>query len=236
MSRLACLRFAGAAALTLVSVGCSADVDDLFGGTSGGSGGSSSASQTSAQGTTNAGSTTTDAGPTTTNAGSTTTGDATVTTGDTTSGGPSTTTSGNPATTVSTTTGNPGPTVDCDGAACSIDNDGVCCWTDSADSGTCVPASSCQGSIGSVATAISCQTQDQCPGQVCCAHRAFMSGQSPYESAVCSDQCDYPDLYLCDGPNDSSCPSYSDGNGGTIQSFCKPSQLLPPGYYICGFN
>jgi hypothetical protein len=229
MSRLACLRFAGAAALTLASAGCSADVQDLFGGGSEGSGGSSSSSQTTAESTSGPGSTTT--GP-----GSTTTGDTTVTTGDTTSGGPSTTTSGNPATTVSTGTGTPGPTVDCDGTTCSIDNDGVCCWTDSSETAACLPASSCQGSIGSVATAISCQTQDQCPGQVCCAHRAFMSSQSPYESAVCSDQCDYPDLYLCEGPNDSSCPAYQDGNGGTIQSFCKASQLLPPGYYICGFN
>ena len=232
MARLACLPLASLASLVLFATGCSADVQDLFGGSGDGSGGSSGSTQTGSQTT----GTQTGAGQTATSGpGSTTSGDTTVTTGDTTTVGPSTTT-GDPMTTASTTTGPQGPTVDCDGTPCSVDNDGVCCWKDSTETATCTPGSSCTSTVGSVQTAISCQTQDQCPGQICCAHRAFQSGNAPYASAVCSDQCDYPDLHLCAGQNDPDCPAYQDGNGGTIQSFCKPSQLLPPGYYVCGFN
>jgi hypothetical protein len=121
---------------------------------------------------------------------------------------------------------------------CSIDNGGVCCWVDKGDFGngsaSCAPnASACSDPI-LIATDIACQLPSQCPGQICCAHRASQN-VNVYGYTACQDDCPYPDRYLCD-INNPDCPTYTDQNGNPIQSFCKPSTLLPPGYYVCGFN
>ena len=217
--------------LALLATACSANIDDLFGGSgntdgNGGSGGvgvnassSGGQAQSTATGATN--------GSTTTTTSTTTTGEtsSTTTTGETSS---TTTTTGQTTATTSGTTGN---TVDCDNTTCSVDDGDVCCWTDALEDATCTGASSCNG-IGK--TAVGCQFPSQCPGQICCAHRAFPQG-SEYGYTACQDSCDYPDLYLCDSTSP-ACPTYQGQNGNTIQSFCKPSTLLPPGYTVCGFN
>lgn len=219
----------------LVVVGCVADVSGVFGQEGDGSGGAGStvSGQTSAQNGATTGSSGTTSGPgaTTTSSGpgattSVTTGDATSTTvGSTT--GPSTT-SGDP----------PDETVDCGGQSCSIGQGGICCWIDAVNTGTCAPGpSACEntGTIGNVKTAIECQLPSQCDsGEICCAHRYYDSGGSPYESTSCDSTCELYDLYLCD-PAAPECPVYQDANG-PIPTSCKASTLLPPGYFVCGFN
>jgi len=211
------------ASLTLLATACSANVDDLFGspGDTGGGGGAN----VSSTGDVQADATSTSGGPTTTTTGETS---STVTSTTTTTGETSTTTG---ETTASTTSGSTGDSVDCDETTCSLDDGDVCCWTDALNDATCTGPSSCNG-LGK--TAVACQFPSQCPGQICCAHRAF-NGGSEYAYTACQDDCNYPDLHLCD-PVAAACPTYQDQNGNPIQSFCKPSTLLPPGYTVCGFN
>lgn len=221
-SRTICL----ALFLGLPLVGCVADVSGVFASEEGdGSGGASSTSN---------GATSGKSGATTVGPGSTTTGGpgatTSVTTGDSTS------------TTVGATTGGstgsgdpPGDTVDCGSQSCSIDQGGICCWTDVTDSGTCASGDgSCQNTtFGTTKTAIECQLPSQCDtGQICCAHRDFDG--APYDSTSCDDNCYLPDRYLCD-PNAPDCPVYQDQGGNPLQSTCKASTLLPPGYFVCGF-
>jgi hypothetical protein len=121
----------------------------------------------------------------------------------------------------------PDPTVACRGGGdCSIIGGGVCCWNDTFEDGECLDGSeACLQQIGEH-VAISCQLPEQCPGQVCCAHRQFPSNMSPYESTACEDDCPDPDRILCDG-NAPNCP-------GAMN--CVPSTLLPPGYFVCSPN
>lgn len=198
---------------------CSADVDDLFGGGEGTAGGGGAQTTTATTGTT---STSGPSGP-----GSTTTG----TTGTTSTSGPTTSSSVTTGQTTSVTTGpDPDPTASCRGAGeCSVQGQGICCWDLEAQQGECQPNSEqCQASSFDQVTAIHCQLPDQCPGQVCCAHRAFPSNQSPYDVTACMspNDCGDPNRIVCD-PNAPACP------GGQT---CKASQLLPPGYYICSPN
>lgn len=198
--------------------GCSTDVDDLFGGGSngdGGAGGATTTAVTATSTTSGPGSTTgTTSGPTTSSASTSTSGPTTtsaVTTGQTT-----------------VTTGPEPVVVDCrGGGACPVEGGGVCCWDNQQQSGECVPAAEqCQGSQFEPLVAISCQLPEQCPNQVCCAHRAFPSNQSPYIDTTCDDQCENPDRVVCD-PNAPQCP---------MGASCIQSSLLPAGYFICSPN
>ncbi|NUO53499.1 MAG: hypothetical protein HOV80_32005 [Polyangiaceae bacterium] len=206
--------------LIALSAACSTDVEDLFSDGSDNSGGAGGATTTVS--VTSTGSPTT-SGPSTNTSGPTTTGPSTT--------GPGPTTTTTEATTMqssSMSTGpEPDPTVACRGAGdCSIAGGGVCCWSDTFEDGECADSGqACLQQIGDH-VAISCQLPDQCPNQVCCAHRQFPSNQSPYESTACQDDCPDPDRILCDG-NAPNCP------GGMN---CVASTLLPPGYFVCSPN
>ncbi len=203
--------------LAWVCAGCGADVDGLFGTAGQGEGGGGGA-RSGAQQSVGSTSTPTSAQATT---GVTTNGATTAVTS-----GPATTTSG-PQTATVTTGPDPSSLVDCgDAGACSVEGDGICCWYDEAKSGECQPNDEqCQSSAGTSLTAIECQLPDQCPGEVCCAHRLFPSTQSPYDATYCTNLCVAPDRVVCDPVNPVCDPGLT----------CKASTLLPPGYHICTF-
>ncbi len=222
--------------------GCADSTADIFQSGVGGASGSTSAQTgvTSSQATnaTNATSsvqaTTNGPGPTT-NAATTTNATSVVATSNV-------TTTNNVATSVSvqssTSSGPPGNKVLCASAGnmtteCNV-NAEVCCWDNQLMSGQCTQPDNCQPTTAlSMPTAISCEFQFQCPGQICCAFRYNGQDNQPYDTAMCADTCDLPDRYLCN-PQNPACPIY-DSNGMQVQSMCKPSSLLPPGYYVCGF-
>jgi hypothetical protein len=207
----------GLFSLLALSAACSTDVEDLFGGGSEASGGAGGVSTTT-------GVTTGTGLPTTSGPSSNTTGTGTSTTGPS----PTTTTDATTMQSTSMSTGpEPDPTVTCRGVGdCSIVGGGVCCWNDTFEDGECMDSGeACLQQIGEH-VAIACQLPDQCPNQVCCAHRQFPSNMSPYESTSCQDDCPDPDRILCDG-NAPNCP-------GAMN--CVPSTLLPPGYSVCSPN
>jgi hypothetical protein len=90
-------------------------------------------------------------------------------------------------------------------------------------------------------TRIECQLPSHCSaGLVCCGdwRQGWYEGQqySYYEDLTCQPNCEYPSLIICDpsAPVTEGCPLLPNGTGGTVQSVCEPSQLLPPGYHVCG--
>jgi len=86
---------------------------------------------------------------------------------------------------------------------------------------------SCPGGV-----AVTCDTPDECPGQVCCG--VVDGNDDMYESIQCQDTCDPNDPtqhVLCD-PNavPDACASIPSVNGPPFT--CTESTLLP-GYYYC---
>ena len=211
----------GLGLLALFTVGCSADVDALFGKPSSSDGGSSADGGATGDGgmPPSDGGSTSSAPPTTSNVDPTNT----------------TTTTTTDQTVTSTATGMPPQvSVDCNGSPCVVESGGACCFNLSEESSACEPSGECGDGVTNTIVTIQCQTADDCGGQICCAHRELPSGSSPYDSTSCVSECAYPDLYLCD-INAPDCPTYQTPNG-PVQSECKQSTLLPAGYYVCGFN
>jgi hypothetical protein len=207
--------------VSLLAVGCSADVESLFGKQpqSGGGGGASGDG-----GASDGGAPPSDGGSTSTNPPTTSSVD------------PMTTTTTTDVVTVtSTSTGLPPQvSVDCNGSPCVVETGGACCFNLDEETQVCQPSGECEGDITDTIVTLQCQAPDDCAGQICCAHRELPSGSSPYESTSCVASCDYPDLYLCD-INAPDCPIYDTFNG-PVQSECKQSTLLPTGYYVCGLQ
>ena len=82
-------------------------------------------------------------------------------------------------------------------------------------------------------TRIECSQPSHCGGgERCCANRQYTSNGSFYDTVTCAAACNWPDVILCDGPS-FPCPVVQTQNG-PAQTTCKPSQLLPPGYLVCG--
>jgi hypothetical protein len=87
-------------------------------------------------------------------------------------------------------------------------------------------------------TRIECQTSAQCDQGVCCGHRItfFQGGQQKffYEILSCVGTCDQSDVTICD-PTDPTdvCPKVNTPNG-PVQTVCKTTTSLPPGYFVCG--
>jgi len=148
-----------------------------------------------------------------------------------------TTTTGSPDTVVSSSSGPTDLFVDCgDGGACAVDDANVCCWDSNSKQGECSTPDECSLTTAQAfLTAVSCQLPSDCdPGLTCCAHRYFQSDQQPYETTTCSQGCQNPDRQVCDPNAPNICPNFVDQMGQQHQMVCKPSTLLPPGYYICG--
>jgi hypothetical protein len=133
--------------------------------------------------------------------------------------------------------------VDCGEAlTCEIGVEKACCWRDYADpeSGECVQGppdnDNCTSGENGRQTRIECQLPEHCPvGTVCCGVRESLNNNPWYASTMCQADCPFPDIVLCDldGEQAPDCPVVISG-GQPVQTICKPSQLLPPGYLVCG--
>lgn len=135
----------------------------------------------------------------------------------------------------SSSSGPLGNFVDCANAGqCEVDDTHVCCWDDNDSEGACTLKEDCALNVtGQFLTAVSCQSPLDCPGQICCGHRYFGDGGQVYEDTSCTNTCQQPDVQLCDQNVPNICPFYVE-NGQQKQMVCKPSQILPPGYFVCG--
>lgn len=250
--QLAGWAFSAAAIALVASQGCGL-FSDLHRVESGGSGGEAAsgttqggATATTSDSTSPGGSTTASQGgstTTTSSEGGTTTTSSTTTTSTTTSSTSTTTsTTTSSTTTSSTTTTSPGPTgsLACGSGYCDLPHH-LCCWDQwgigghDPASGQCestpVTQEDCDTQIknGGVQTAITCQTKADCPGPLfCCGDVISFAAQqnqySYYPALDCRSKCNWPSRRLCTGPGDPICAA------GTT---CKPSQLLPPGYFVC---
>ena len=72
-------------------------------------------------------------------------------------------------------------------------------------------------------------------GTVCCGARESQNGSTWYSSTTCQATCPIPDLVLCDqvGEQGPDCPVVT-VQGNQVQTTCVGSQLLPPGFFVCG--
>jgi hypothetical protein len=216
--------------------GLSGDVDALFGSaqdnaTSSGTGTTTATTTTASSG-----------GGATSSSQSTTSGGGE---GGATSSSRSSSSGGGEGGAVTSTSSGPVSMIDCGMVECPQGGDNACCWDEHQFSeppyGVCVdmPPGDCNTAIepGGVHTRISCQTQEHCPGMVCCAQRddfPFQGNQIFYYVTVtCQNACDYnqDQRILCD-PVNPSCPM-ADVNGMPVQLVCVNSALLPMGYGVC---
>lgn len=217
---------AGALALTIFGCGSIGGADGLFDSGSAGAGGapmSTSVTTGSAVDT------------------SSTTGDPGVT-----SSGATTSASVSSATTASasSSTGGPVEMLPCGDTTCPLGDLNACCWSKFGmpmASGFCV-----QGPVDSdgcktyvardgLQTRLECQTSAECKqGGTCCGHRTYFNGQNFfYDLVSCIDTCPASDVKICDPANPADlCPKVSI-QGNPVQTVCKQSGSLPPGYFVC---
>jgi hypothetical protein len=142
----------------------------------------------------------------------------------------------------SSSTGGGVVTLDCGGGLqCERGGQKACCWHDYDDPevGECVEGppnnDNCMTDGQNRETRIECQLPEHCPmGTVCCGEREFGNNTTWYSSVRCLATCLNPDIVLCDqeGEKGPDCPVVTQG-GNQIQTTCKPSTLLPPGFLIC---
>lgn len=243
VTSLRAVLFGMSATLILAAVGCTVDLGEVFSSTenngnqggAAGSGGGSGAQGGAGQGGQGA-----QGGASTSTTSSTT---ATTTTTTTTTA--TTTTSTTTTTTTTTSSGSGGGTLACgDNTVCERGGVEICCWNDfgvngPAETGECQPANdiNCNNELSNdgLHSIIECQDSSQCdPGKVCCGNRVFFNQTAFYDVVDCQTNCEYPALVLCTGVgDDANCPIVTDGQGQQIQTFCKASNRLPPGYFIC---
>jgi hypothetical protein len=238
------LALGSAALLGPAGCGISPEVEGLFGGGETGSsstGGGATAS--SSGGGSPASSTTTDSGggaTTSSSVSSSSQSSSAVTT-------TSTTTTTTTTSVTTTSTGPSGPTLDCGPRDCPQGGQSACCWDQYQQApppqAECVDgppeSDGCLTELvnGGIETRIECQIPDHCgAGTVCCGERVtFQSNGANYAYYVqltCQSECNWPDIELCDLGNP-ICPLVTI-DGIPTQTVCKPSGLLPPGYFVCG--
>jgi len=133
--------------------------------------------------------------------------------------------------------------VGCGATECPVDGQGACCWDyyqlNPGPQGECVKGppdgDECdtefheRSNTGAEAR-IECQLPSHCGGgEVCCGDRVIVGQDGAYYAGTeCATQCDDPDRILCSPLEPSfTCP---------VGTFCNPSTLLPPGYFICTGN
>ncbi len=136
-------------------------------------------------------------------------------------------------------------TLDCGGnLTCPSGGVDACCW-DNFDgnngAGKCVSGppenDGCNTSFNGRQTRIECQRTSDCgTNELCCAHRVQTQQGTFYEELTCETSCNFPDIQVCESLQDSmNCPLLPIGGGQTVQGECQQSELLPPGYVICGY-
>ncbi|MCB9584612.1 MAG: hypothetical protein H6718_04410 [Polyangiaceae bacterium] len=137
-------------------------------------------------------------------------------------------------------------TVDCLSATCTLDGNPTtaCCFQKATDGqsakSACVSGppenDGCITSDTGQQTRIECQTNADCPGQVCCGYRREVNQTAFYTDLACADSCQNygPEIPICDPAHgNSECPMLNTQNG-PVQLNCVQSQLLPSGYFVCG--
>ena len=143
----------------------------------------------------------------------------------------------------SSSTGGPVETLPCGDTTCPLGDQSACCWSKFGmpmASGVCV-----QGPVDSdgcktyvardgLQTRIECQTSAECTQGTCCGHRMYFNGQNFfYDLVSCVDTCPASDVKICDPANPSDlCPKVNI-QGNPVQTVCKQSGSLPPGYFVC---
>jgi hypothetical protein len=176
-------------------------------------------------------------------------------------GDPSTTSTGTTTTSTGGNGGEPGTggtggmqgdkLLDCGDELCPVGENSACCWDPYQAYGqpqaTCVTGSIANDQCATlhdssgIETLITCQTPLQCgASQTCCADRETVQLQNQqvtlYMETSCQTSCNFPDIQLCNDLNSSAdCPMLPTQGGGSVQGVCQQSQLLPPGYYVCGY-
>ncbi len=138
-------------------------------------------------------------------------------------------------------------TLPCGNTTCSLDAAEGCCWDNygllSNDKGSCVTGPVNNDNCNTLQvgygpeTRIDCQSSAQCSaGAVCCGRRVkYYANQKKYDvydQVTCESTCSANNVTLCI-PNVTVCPLIVSQNGN-VQTICKPSQLLPSGYFVCG--
>jgi hypothetical protein len=147
----------------------------------------------------------------------------------------------------STSSGNMPSPLDCGGVTCPT---GACCWDNyglygnphglcvsgSVEADGCSTTNPAENDPG-YETLIECQTAKHCDAnQFCCGKLESTQGYNYYEEVTCEASCSYPNIQLCGDAGDSTgCPELPLQGGGTVKGVCKPSQLLPEGYLVCGY-
>lgn len=161
-----------------------------------------------------------------------------------TGGAPTTSTGGAPTT--STGGSASGETLDCGPTTCDVAQGSACCWDEyelsAPPQAECVSGrgDACNNDVSNdgLKSLIECQLPSHCASGICCAHREFFQsgGQSYsyYPEVVCESSCTWTDVLICD-PQAPSCPNVI-VQGQSTPTSCVPSQLLPPGYYVCSPN
>jgi hypothetical protein len=124
------------------------------------------------------------------------------------------------------------------GEQCPLAGDGACCWSEEQDSGFCVTGpedmDNCDQSQQGGNTRIECQTDAECgAGLRCCGDRAQGNFGPYYYQVTCLADCDDVTLCATQGAGATECPMVN-CQGQQVQGQCNPSQLLPPGYLVCG--
>lgn len=242
--KLAHAACAALSAALLVGVGCGAG-DDLFSGgdaLEGTGAGSSSSGPTSSSSSSSSSSESSSSSSVSSSSSTSAAGGASPTTTTTGGGGPGGSgTGGEP----------PGDFLDCGNTTCPLQQGSACCWDEHGQHGEpqaeCVTGSfteddcltAVEGDMFGFETRIECQVPDHCATGICCANRRqSQTVGSLYISVACSDECDIFEggIQLCDNPGDTAgCPLLPTQNGGDVQSVCGQSQLLPTGYFVCGY-
>ena len=172
------------------------------------------------------------------------------------SNGPSTTASttasssasGMTTTTSSSSSGPPPSPLACGGTTCDLNAKEACCWDNygllAGEQGTCVTGpiesdgcNTLQAGYGPE-TRVDCQSSDQCEsGKICCGHlENYYTNNKKYtlyDQVTCETTCGGFDTVILCIPNVTACPIVQ-SQGGNVQTVCKPSKLLPTGYYVCG--
>lgn len=219
-------------------VACSPDLDGVVGdggslssGGAGGDGGSSTNTTSTNAGGAQTNATSSNAGgnaqtnASSTNASSTSTS-STNTTEATTSTDPTTTSMEEATNQTVTTSSNPDPVmVHCGDTSCDVDAGEACCFDYEQEEADCSQSGNCSGSD----TTLTCDEPADCASGVCCAYRQF-SG-TLYEATFCSESCNPPSRVICTlgGP---PCQPIDLG-GFMVDTTCKQSDILPPGYMVC---
>ncbi|MCA9630823.1 MAG: hypothetical protein KC766_24305, partial [Myxococcales bacterium] len=136
--------------------------------------------------------------------------------------------------------------VDCLSRSCSLDGNptSACCFERARDGSSaraaCVSGppenDGCLTTDTDQQTRIECQSNADCPGQVCCGFRRDVNQTAYYVEVRCADSCDSygPEIPICDPAHgNGECPEI-DTQNGLVQLNCVQSQLLPLGYFVCG--